>query len=333
MQTITAIWAKRAQWLQLALVAAVGIIAFQLARPNLMRVNPSALNGTRITKYESSAPAPLTDRKMAMAGPRAFIDKSQAGAAIGGGGGGAAGLRSDPRKITRTGVMELVVNSPAETVDRVAQIAQQLGGYVVASQVSGIKEQQSGSVTVRVPATRFDEARRELKKLAATVEGERTESSDVTMQWADNEARLRNYRAEEARYLEIMKQSTRVKDTLEVAEQLTDVRGRIETLQAEMRTLSQQVETTAITLTLRTEPQPVAGTSWRPLYWLRSAFNDGVDALAGYATAMLAIIMYIPAILAWGVTILLGIKLGWIILKRVATALGLVRKAEVQPAA
>ncbi len=239
----------------------------------------------------------------------------------------------DTRKVVRTVYLDLVVTSPAMAVERVGQIADQAGGYIVSSQVNGSKEQQYGSLTVRVPASRSDDFRRELKKVAAQVESERTDSSDVTKQWVDNEARLRNYRAEEARYLEIMKRSVKVKDTLEVAEKLSDVRGRIETLEAEMRTLAQQVDMTAMTVTFRTEAQAVAAATWRPIYWTILAFYQGTDALSEYAAAMLVIIMHIPAVLAWGITILLGIKLGWIILKRVATALGLVRKAEVQPAA
>ena len=64
-----------------------------------------------------------------------------------------------------------------------------------------------------------------------------------------------NLRAEEAQYLSILKQANTVKDMLAVTERLSEVRGQIEQQQAEFNALSRQIETVAITISLRTEAE------------------------------------------------------------------------------
>ncbi|HVZ17563.1 MAG TPA: DUF4349 domain-containing protein, partial [Terriglobales bacterium] len=234
------------------------------------------------------------------------------------------------RRTIRKSALDLIVGSPSGTIGQITSIARQNGGYVVSSDLTGRQENERGVITIRVPAAQFDLACNQLRKLASRVESEQTSADDVTMQFVENEATLRNFRAEEASYLEIMKQSRRIKDTLEVAQQLSDVRGRIERLQAQIRTMSLETEMAAIQVTVSAEPIAVAGQHWRPLYELRAAWNDGTDAMTTYATAMIAIIMYLPATLLWLATIVAAAKLGWILLR---LAIRFFRAEKPEPAA
>ena len=119
-------------------------------------------------------------------------------------------------------------------------------------------------------------------------------------------------RAEETQYLTILKQAKTVKDTLDVSEKLNGVRSEIEQQQAEFETLSKQVETVAITVSLHSEAEAdLFGLHWRPLYELKLAVMEGLEGLADYATAMSSLVFYLPAILLWLATILVGAALGW----------------------
>jgi hypothetical protein len=187
-----------------------------------------------------------------------------------------------------------------------------MGGYLEAAQIGGTKEAPTADITIRVPATHFEDAKAQIRKLAARVESEKTDAQDVTRQYVDMEARLRNLRAEEAQYLTIMKSAYKVDDLLEVTQKLSEVRGQIEQQQAEFQTLSKQVETVAITISLRTlADTQVFGLNWRPLYQLKLALRNGLDALADYATTMAAILFYVPVILAWSITILFAAVVAW----------------------
>jgi len=68
----------------------------------------------------------------------------------------------------------------------------------------------------------------------------------------------------------------------------------------------------AIAISLRTlADAQVFGLNWRPLYQLKVAARDGLDAIADYANAMTAVAFYVPVILAWGLTILFAIVVVW----------------------
>jgi hypothetical protein len=220
------------------------------------------------------------------------------------------------RKMVRTCSLEMIVQRPAEAAERIRGLAERLGGFLVSSEVSGGQEAGSGSLTMRVPAARFEEARAEIRKLGSRVDSERVEAQDVTREYVDKDASLRNLRAEEAQYLAILKQARTVKDTLEVSDKLSEVRGQIEQQQAEFNALSKQIQTVAITVSLRAEAEAqVFGLQWRPLYQIKLALRDGMNGLGDYATTMTAIVFYLPTVLLWLATIVVGTAMGWKMLR------------------
>jgi hypothetical protein len=215
------------------------------------------------------------------------------------------------RKIIRTSSLDMIVQHPADVADQISAMAERLGGYLVSSEGGGQKA-TSGTLTIRVPAAKFEEARVAIRKLGVRVESEKLQADDVTRQYVDQEASLRNLHAEEAQYLAILKHAGSVKDMLLVTEQLSEVRGKIEQQQAEFNALSKQVETVALSVSLRTEVEaPVSWLNWRPAYQLKLALHDGLESVADYATVMIGILFYLPATLLWVGTILVVMVIGW----------------------
>ena len=220
------------------------------------------------------------------------------------------------RKMVRTCSLDLVVRKPAEIAEKIRSLAEGMGGFLVGSQVSGGPDATNGSLTIRVPANRFEEARTEIRGLGLRVESEKVDAQDVTRQYVDQEANLRNLRAEEGQYLAILKHASTVKDTLEVSEKLGGVRGQIEQQQAEFETLSKQIETVALTISLQAEAEArVFGLNWRPLYQMKLALRDGLDGLANYASTMTSIVFLLPTIILWLVTIVVAGAVSWRLLR------------------
>jgi uncharacterized protein DUF4349 len=229
---------------------------------------------------------------------------------------------SPDRKLVRTASLGLIVKTPAQADEQITQLAQRAGGFLVASNVNGGADATSASLTIRVPAAKFDEVRAQIRKLGLRVENESIEAQDVTKQYVDHEARLRNLRTEEQQYLGILRTAANVKDTLEVSGKLNEIRGAIEERQAEFEALSKQVETVAMNITLRAEADAqVFGLNWRPLYQLKIAAREGLDGLADYAASMTAFVFYLPTVLLWLFTILAGAAVGWRILRWAAKIL------------
>lgn len=226
------------------------------------------------------------------------------------------------RKLVRTSSIDLLVKSPAESAEKIRSLTENVGGFLVKLQTNGARDATNATLTIRVPVARFAEVGAEIRKLGLRVEGEQMEAEDMTRQYIDQQARLRNLHAQEAQYLTILTQARTVKDTLDVSEKLNGVRGEIERQQAEFEALSKQVETVAITVSLHSEAElNLFGLHWRPLYELKLAAMEGLEGLADYATAMFSLFFYLPAILLWLATILAGAALGWKILRLTARML------------
>ncbi len=218
---------------------------------------------------------------------------------------------SIPRKIIRTSSLEMIVQYPAETTEKISALAESLGGYLETSSAGG-ENATAATLTVRVPADRFEQARAEIRKLGLRVQSERVDAQDVTRQYVDQDANIRNLRAEETQYLAILKQASTVKDMMAVSAQLSEVRGQIEQQQAEFNALSQQIETVSMSISLRTETEAQAfGLNWRPLYQLKVALHDGLESVATYAVTMITVLFYLPVALLWVGTILVGLIGSW----------------------
>jgi hypothetical protein len=229
---------------------------------------------------------------------------------------------SEDRKLVRTESLGLIVKTPAETAEKIIQIAQSAGGFLVTSNVNGGTDATNASLSIRVPAQEFEEVRAQIRKLSLHVESESIDAQDLTKQYVDQEARLRNLRAQEQQYLGILRKAATVKDTLEVSDKLNALRGAIEERQAEFEALAKQVETVAINITLRAEADAqVFGLNWRPLYQLKISAHEGLDGFVEYTASMMTFVFYLPTILLWLFTILSGTAVGWRILKWTARRL------------
>jgi hypothetical protein len=215
------------------------------------------------------------------------------------------------RKIIRTSSLEMIVQHPAESAEKINALVEGLGGYLETSSAGG-ENATSATLTVRVPADRFEQALAEIRKLGLQVQSERVDAQDVTRQYVDQDANIRNLRLEETQYLAILKQASTVKDMMVVSTQLSEVRGQIERQQAEFNVLSRQIETVSISIALTTEADAQTfGLNWRPLYQLKVALHDGLESVATYTVTMITVLFYLPAALLWVGTMLVGLIGSW----------------------
>ncbi len=151
----------------------------------------------------------------------------------------------------------------------------------------------SVNLVVRVPALQFDQVMEEIRGVANRVVQEKRTGQDVTEEFIDLEARIKNQKALEVQFLEIMKRAGKVEDALEVQTQLADVRTEIEKLEGRKRFLENQASLSTINVTLQTPTQIINAVG----FWhdVRSAFAEGVDvALAIILFLIRAVIALLP---------------------------------------
>jgi len=203
------------------------------------------------------------------------------------------------RMIVRTGDMSVVVEDVLQARDEIAQLAARFDGYVVSSQISGEEADMRGWITIRVPDEKFESALIELRNLAVRVKSESTNSQDVTEEYMDLEARLKNAEATEKQYLAILEKATDVEDILRVYDYLSRVRQEIEQIKGQMQYLERTASMSLISVSL--EPQatakPIVHAGWSALETLKSAVRGLVRT--GQVLGVLAIwlLIFIPI---WG---------------------------------
>jgi hypothetical protein len=170
------------------------------------------------------------------------------------------------RDLILTASISMRSSDPWAVADSARSIASGLGGDLLGMSQSGSGDTRSASVTIRVPATRFDDALSALRKLDGEVLTSNVSAKDVTDQLVDLGARLSAAQALEQRYLQILAQAKTVDEILRVESTLASTRTQIEQLKAQQKSINDQVAFSTISLQVSTipvfpgDPKPV----WDP---------------------------------------------------------------------
>ena len=152
------------------------------------------------------------------------------------------------RIIVHTAQMTLVVDDVASTVDRITNVAAELGGWVVSSDRSS---RHTGAIAIRVPAQYLEETLRRLESFALDVEARAISSQDVTDDYVDTQSRLTSLRATEQRLLSFLERANNVEDALSVQKELADLQLRIEEAEGRLNYLGQTSAFSLIEVTVK----------------------------------------------------------------------------------
>ncbi len=233
------------------------------------------------------------------------------------------------RSIIRTGSMELQVESVSDSFERVSAIATGAGGFVAESRFFGRQgdptvpprtavedraapqtpvsrpPQGGASLTLRIPANRFDDVVQQLRGVAAEVRSINTGSQDVTGDVTDLESTIRNLRAVEARYIEMLGTARTTADILQIQDRLNQTRSQIERADGRLQGLRRLADMSTLTVSLNPVVPQVTPPS-----------KPGVFAPVGEAWAA-----SLEALQQLGLAVLIAGAFGWWMLPLIALAL------------
>ena len=150
--------------------------------------------------------------------------------------------------------MSLVVNEIQAAIDEIADIADDAGGWVVDS---GRWALHRGSISIRVPSEELDDTIEALRDLANKVEAENTSSRDVTDEYVDLGARLKNQQATQQALLALLERATSVEAALEVQRDLSRVQEEVERLSGRIKFLEESAAFSIIRVSLSLAPVEV----------------------------------------------------------------------------
>jgi hypothetical protein len=148
-------------------------------------------------------------------------------------------------------------------------MAERAGGFVEQKSDHG---DESASLTLRIPAKAFKTTLSDLETLGSvtyrSIEGE-----DVTEQYIDVEARLKNKVVLRDRLKQLLEKATEVKDILAIETELNRVQADIDSMEGRIKSLKGQVEYATVRLSL--ERKQILG----PLGYLFKGLWWGVEKL------------------------------------------------------
>jgi hypothetical protein len=204
------------------------------------------------------------------------------------------------RMIVRNGDVSLVVEDVVDARDKITQLATGLDGYVVSSQITGEEEENRiGYISIRVPDNKFEQALDELRSLATRITLESTSSRDITEEYIDLKARLKNAEATESQYLALLEKATDVEDILNIYESLSRVRREIEQIRGQMLYLERTSSMSLITIRLKpsSSEKPLVRVGWSMLEVLKSALRGIITFGQWLATLFIWMLIFVPI---WG---------------------------------
>ena len=153
------------------------------------------------------------------------------------------------RKVIYDAVLELTVDSVEPASKRVPELVEDVRGYISEQNMTGSPgSRRTEHWKIRIPVERFDFFVESVKPLGELSTFSRT-SQDVTAEFYDVEARIKNKKVEEQTLIKILdERSGKLEDVLKIEMELSRVRGEIEQMQGRIRVLENLSSLATLTL-------------------------------------------------------------------------------------
>lgn len=213
------------------------------------------------------------------------------------------------RIVIKNANLSIVVNNPAEAMDYIVTMAEDLGGFVVNSYLyksyteNGL-EVPAADITIRVPAESLTSSLDKIKSLVEDgdkdILNETVTGEDVTREYTDLKSRLRNLENAADQLEKIMDEAYKTDEVLNVYNRLVQVQEEIEVLKGQITYYDEASRLSAITVKIQAQEaiQPLTIGKWQPQGIARDALQALINALKSIASALIWIVIFIIPVLA-----------------------------------
>jgi hypothetical protein len=226
--------------------------------------------------------------------------------------GGSSGIS---RKIIYDGEVDLVVESVDPIAKQVSTLVQDAHGFIAEMNVTGSPgSRRSMHWRVRIPVEQFDSFVDAVIALGELERHNRT-SQDVTEQYYDLAARIKNKKNEEQTLNKILQErSGKLEDVLKVEIELSRVRGEIEQLEGKIRVLENLSSLATLTLNVRERekyapPPPVVAD------FSTQIARTWTDSMLSLVNLGKSLVLWVVSWAIWIPFLLVGVILAWVLLR------------------
>jgi hypothetical protein len=217
--------------------------------------------------------------------------------------------------------MSIVVTDPQAKMDAIAALAEEMGGFVVNSNLYQTLTDNDilapeAYITIRVPAERLDSAINQVEADVIEVRNKNRTGQDVTQEYVDLQSRLTAYEDALDQLEVIMETNTTPEQVLSVFQQMMYYREQIEIIKGQMQYYETAAALSAISVTIVAEEtiQPLKIGPWTPKGAAQDAYKALVKFLRGFVEFVIwlfvlvlpiLIVIFGPiALIVWGIVVL-----------------------------
>ena len=223
------------------------------------------------------------------------------------------------KKIIFTGILDVEVKEFGEARKQLDALVSQAKAYYSKTEILGDSgKKRSGTFVIKVPVEHFQSLVNDITLLGNPIKNH-TDSQDVTEEFVDTAARVKNLKAEEEVLNKLLKEAgSRLEDVFKIREQIRSNRLEIERNEARVLALGKMAALSSLTVTIREIEAYIAPVVPKPSEPVVPAFAERADstwnesyaslkslsqivALAGVAAAPWLPLVLVAGLGIWGV--------------------------------
>src|SRR5574341_1592582 len=212
--------------------------------------------------------------------------------------------------IIKNGDIALIVDDIGASIEQVAEIAVENGGYVLKSNVYKVGSLQAASMVIAVQAEDFEQAMNALRDIAREVTSESSAGEDVTEEFTDLQAQLTHLENTRKRLQGFLDAAQTVDEALKVSRELANIEKQIEQIKGRMQYLKGRAAFSTIKIQLELPSPTPTPTPWSLSPYIQSAGRTQVSVTRWLAQSLTWLVIVPGPYVAGGVII-------WLIVRQV----------------
>lgn len=219
------------------------------------------------------------------------------------------------RKIIYTASMVVVVENFDQMEQKIDSLVKSHGGFISSANLDRMRgERRSGNWTVRIPVDQYDKFLNAVGNIGVPTSRNQT-ASDVTEEFVDLEARIKNKKNLETRILQLLEQrDDEIKNVLSVERELNRVREEIERMEGRLRYLTDRTSLTTVEINIREEQEYVPPQAPTLANRVSSAWSSSLLNCRRFLEDL--VVLVVGNFIGF-IAFLIGLVIAWFIFRRV----------------
>jgi len=185
------------------------------------------------------------------------------------------------RKIIKQGYIDFETTDVNKTKSLVIQTVNELNGYISNDHAANYSSRIRHNLTICVPADKFDLLLTTISENAKKIENKNIYVLDVTEEYIDIEARIKTKKVLQARYIELLKQATKVDEILNIEKEIGKLQEEIESVEGRMKYLNDRIAFSTLRVNYYQKTSSAFGFSSKFVDGIKNGWNVFLSFIIG----------------------------------------------------